>query len=275
LATSLTSRKLSAAAGRKPYLWKSSRTSASSSIFTSPSEPIQPDFALYGAEDTLGSDAFGGTKTRLARSGGGTTMARPKHRRLIRASALCTGMLLASAGSLLAAQSPQQPSPTSASAPAAAQSTDEAYRKGQDFQKKQNYAEAMRWYRIAAEKGNALAQIRVGGLYADGHGVPQNYGEALRWFRLAAAQGNSVAQRNVGISYLQGRGVAQDYAQALSWLRKAADQGDVDAQRAVGFVYFNGLGTAPDRAQAVSWWRKAAANGDDQSKEALKQLGEQ
>ena len=41
-------------------------------------------------------------------------------------------------------------------------SADEAYRKGEEFNKKQNYTEAMRWYRMAADRGNAQAQIEVG-----------------------------------------------------------------------------------------------------------------
>jgi TPR repeat protein len=178
------------------------------------------------------------------------------------------------ATSLVGAQRADKQSAPTTSSPGPVQSADEAYRKGQDFEKKQNYAEAMRWYRTAAAKGNALAQMRIGGLYGDGHGVPQNYGEALRWFRLAAAQGNSGAQNNIGMFYMQGWGVAQDYGQALSWFRKAADQDHAVAQRNIGLMYFKGWGVAPDRAEAIRWWRKAAANGDDQSKEALKQLGE-
>jgi uncharacterized protein len=192
-------------------------------------------------------------------------------RRLLWAPTLSMmAILLMLAANRVAAQSAEKPP-----APAAAQTADEAYSKGLDFEKGQNYAEAMRWYRVAAEQGNALAQMRIGDLYGDGHGVPQNYGEALRWFRLAAAQGNSQAQNNVGMFYFQGWGVAQDYGQALSWLRKAADQGNKVAQRNIGLMYFKGVGTAPDRAEAVRWWRKAAANGDDQSKDALKQLGEE
>ena len=185
-----------------------------------------------------------------------------------------TVILLMSAASFVAAQATEKPSAPSTSAPAPAQSADEAFRKGQDFEKKENYAEAMRWYRVAAAQGYALAQVGIGNLYGMALGVPQDYGEALRWYRLAAAQGNDEAQNDIGFFYMNGWGVAQDYAQAMSWLRKAADQGNGQAQKSIGYMYFKGWGVAPDRAEAVRWFRKAAANGDDDAKEALKELGE-
>ena len=46
-----------------------------------------------------------------------------------------------------------------------------------------------------AEEGNASAQALIGKLYANGEGgVPQDYTEAVKWYRLAADQGNKSAQ---------------------------------------------------------------------------------
>jgi len=52
--------------------------------------------------------------------------------------------------------------------PAPVDSADAAYRQGHDFYKKKNYAEAMRWYRVAAAQGNALAQVGIGFFYLSG-----------------------------------------------------------------------------------------------------------
>lgn len=49
----------------------------------------------------------------------------------------------------------------------------------------------MRWYRKAADQGDAFAQTGIGCLYHDGLGVPQDYAEAMRWYRKAADQGNA------------------------------------------------------------------------------------
>ncbi len=161
------------------------------------------------------------------------------------------------------------------SALAPADAADAAYRQGHDSYEKKNYAEAMRWFRVAAAQGNALAQVGIGNLYGMALGVPQDYAEALRWYRLAAAQGNAEAQDQIGFFYLSGWGVPQDSAQALNWFRKAADQGNEVAQRNIGMMFLQGMGVTADRAEAIRWFRLAAAKGDDDAKQALKYLGSQ
>ena len=59
-----------------------------------------------------------------------------------------------------------------------------------------------------------------------GRGVPQDYVEAVKWFRLAADQGLDCAQYNLGIMYANGHGVPQDFVSAHMWLNLSAAQGD-------------------------------------------------
>lgn len=66
-------------------------------------------------------------------------------------------------------------------------------------------------------------------MYNLGLGVPQDYAEAVRWYRLAAEQGNSVAQRNLGAMYRNGHGVPQDYTSAHLWYNIAAANGHESA----------------------------------------------
>jgi hypothetical protein len=90
----------------------------------------------------------------------------------------------------------------------------------------QDSAEAMRWYRLAADRGYAKAQYSLGVLYETGIvGVPQDSAEAARCYRLAADQGYARAQFNLGASYQNGDGVPQDSAEAVRWVHLAADQG--------------------------------------------------
>ena len=49
-----------------------------------------------------------------------------------------------------------------------------------------NFAEAAKWYRIAAEIGQPYAENRLGVFYRDGTGVETNLQEAVKWLRLAA-----------------------------------------------------------------------------------------
>ena len=66
--------------------------------------------------------------------------------------------------------------------------------------------------------------------YATGQGVPQDRAEAARWYRKAAEQGDADAQFNLGLMYHNGQGVPQDHAEAARWSRKAAEQRDAEAQ---------------------------------------------
>ena len=99
----------------------------------------------------------------------------------------------------------------------------------------QDYVEAAKWYRRAAEQGDDSAQFNLGRMYADGEGVAQDYVEAAKWYRRAAEQGDDSAQFNLGRMYADGEGVAQDYVLAHMWLnlstsRTSGDEHKGDAE---------------------------------------------
>jgi uncharacterized protein len=62
-------------------------------------------------------------------------------------------------------------------------------------------------------------------MYAWGQGVAQDYGEAMRWFRLAADRGNSAAMINIGELYAKGQGVSKDCEYARRWADNASKAG--------------------------------------------------
>ncbi|NBX88651.1 MAG: sel1 repeat family protein [Betaproteobacteria bacterium] len=113
-------------------------------------------------------------------------------------------------------------------------------------------------YLKAAGKGDAQAQYNLGNCFYYGKEVEKDNAQAVVWWRLAAEQGNAQAQCNLGYCYCYGGGVAQDYVQAVKWSRKAADQGLAKAQFNLGQFYFHGEGVAQDYVQAVKWYHKAA-----------------
>ncbi|HXK55198.1 MAG TPA: tetratricopeptide repeat protein, partial [Gammaproteobacteria bacterium] len=90
-------------------------------------------------------------------------------------------------------------------------------------------AEAMRWYRKAAEQDDANAQFTLGIMYDQGKGVPQNFAEAQRWYRKAAEQRHLSAQFKLGYMYYRGRGVPQDYVKAHKWWNLVATAGRASA----------------------------------------------
>jgi hypothetical protein len=96
-------------------------------------------------------------------------------------------------------------------------------------EEKGNYAEALKWYRLLASRGDADSQNDVGHFYETGRGVPQNYTEAANWYRFAADQGNASAQNNLGTLYAKGRGVPRDDVAAYMWFALSAAQNNPPA----------------------------------------------
>jgi TPR repeat protein len=58
---------------------------------------------------------------------------------------------------------------------------------------------------------------------------PQDYLEAVKWFRRAADQDDPVAELRLGMMYLKNQGVPQDFVQAHKWFNLSAVQGVQDA----------------------------------------------
>jgi TPR repeat protein len=138
----------------------------------------------------------------------------------------------------------------------------------------QDFKEALRWFRLAAEQGDPAAQFNLGLMYDEGTGIPQDFKEAARWYRRAAEQGDADARFNLGFMYSKGEGVPQDYKEALRWYRLAADQGDADAQFNLGVTYYKGRGIPQDFVQAHKWLNLAAAKGDKESSDARERVAQ-
>jgi TPR repeat protein len=62
-------------------------------------------------------------------------------------------------------------------------------------------------------------------MYMNGNGVIQDYAEAVKWYRLAAEQGYANAQNNLGLMYEYGQGVLQDNILSHMWYNIASANG--------------------------------------------------
>ncbi len=133
----------------------------------------------------------------------------------------------------------------------------------------QDYVEAVKWYRMAAEQNYAPAQHKLGGCYFVGNGVILDYKEAANWYRKAANQNSALAQCSLGVCYGFGKGVVQDFAESAKWFRAAAENGDSPAQFNLGYCYEHGQGVSQDFGEAVKWYRKAAGWGNTRAQENL------
>jgi hypothetical protein len=128
-----------------------------------------------------------------------------------------------------------------------------------------DYAEAQKWFRLAAAQDHPRALWALGLLFDNGWGVDRDQVEAFRWYRQAAEKGEPLAQTNVGAFYIEGLVVAANAAEAIVWFRRAAVQGQVRAMISLANIYGRGFGVPPDYPRALMWMYLAAqyltANG--------------
>ena len=121
-------------------------------------------------------------------------------------------------------------------------------------------AEAVRWYRLAAEQGHTDAQSFLGLVLASaGLGIPRDGTESMYWLRLAAENGDARAQFNLGRNYERADDVPRDLAEGLRLYRLAAEQGYAEALFALGDMCRSGRGVEQDDVQAYLWYELAAS----------------
>ncbi len=95
-----------------------------------------------------------------------------------------------------------------------------------------DYAVALKEFRISAEKGDREAQFNLGRMYNKGKGVRRSHREAAKWFRKAAEGGHPASQLHLGVLYATGNGVIQDYVLAHMWFNLSSANGEKGAAQA-------------------------------------------
>ena len=73
-------------------------------------------------------------------------------------------------------------------------------------------------------------------MYATGQGAPKDEAEAVKWFRKAADQGFASAQVNLGVVYWFGKGVVKDELEAYKWFLLSGAQGNERAKKSIPLV---------------------------------------
>ena len=86
-----------------------------------------------------------------------------------------------------------------------------------------------------AEAGDAESQYTIGIQYERGNfGFPQDYYEAAKRYRKAAEQGHAGAQLYLGVFLAQGQGVEPDAVEAYKWIELAKRGSALDKIAAIG-----------------------------------------
>jgi TPR repeat protein len=121
--------------------------------------------------------------------------------------------------------------------------------------------EALKWFQLGAERGDAPAEWYLGERYYRGKGVPKDRARAFTLFKQSAEQGWAYGEHDLATAYLQGIGTAKDAAEALKWFRKGAEQGDPASLHDLGAMYAMGMGVPPNYVTAWMWLRIGQAAG--------------
>ena len=153
----------------------------------------------------------------------------------------------------------------------------EAFRNGAQFLKAGDTAKAVHSLEYAADNGHALAQWKLGRMYAEGEGVAHNDLKAFHYFESIAdshaddnpdtREARFVANAFVALGqyYLTGipdTDVKKDPARAREMFAYAASYfRDPDAQYYLARLYLDGVGAPHDPRTAARWFGLSAHKG--------------
>jgi len=140
--------------------------------------------------------------------------------------------------------------------------------------------EAVKWFCIAAEQGNVMAQFYLGNAYCYGNGVEQDYAESVKWYCMAVEHEHPFVQYDWGERFEFGKDVPHDLDAAKHLFSLAAKRGNREARKVIDIVFERKnieamfeCGNAylfgdesqniywPDYARAEIWYRRAAIRG--------------
>jgi len=130
---------------------------------------------------------------------------------------------------------------------------------------KRDYGRALALLAPLAEQGNAVAQLKLGMIFARGKTGSPDHGAALAWFTRAAEQGQVEAQFELGRIYRDGLGTRADGDAAVYWLERAAEKNTPHALNALGELYLGHQSVPQDFALARSWFLRGAQAGNSPS----------
>lgn len=137
--------------------------------------------------------------------------------------------------------------------------------------------EAEKWYKQAADKGDAQGELKLEllhNLWEEQRQVAQTSlpQESVAEVRDRAKSGDADAQWKYFEMIINGEAGDQTAEDAAAWLQKAANLKQAKAMNELGRWYWHGLGVPLDKKKAREWIRKAADTGLEEAKFNLQLL---
>lgn len=121
-------------------------------------------------------------------------------------------------------------------------------------------AEAVRWFKLAANRGDREAAFALGRAYLAGQGTKKDIALARKYFEQAAAKGHGAALYNLGIMEIGGdpRRKTGNFEKAADYFRKGAAEGSMDAVYSLAILYRRGAGVLRDDIKSSQFLKQAA-----------------
>jgi hypothetical protein len=146
----------------------------------------------------------------------------------------------------------------------------DAYRVGQLGLVKSD-KKAAKIYRRAVELGDVEAMGYLGDMYETGSGVKLDKKKAMQLCRMAADRGDAFGQSKLGFLLAS----QEKFEEAFRYFALAANQGYTNAESNLGCFYRDGDGTEVDLGKARYWFERAAAKGHETATMCLARLDAQ
>lgn len=124
-----------------------------------------------------------------------------------------------------------------------------------------NLGEATRWYRLAAERGDARAMAALGRLLLKENSTEARQA-ARQLFQKSAELNDPGGQYNLGWMLASQEAGSSGDADAFGWFIRSARQGHVGAQVSAAIHLLTGRGATIDKKAAGEWIERAAESGD-------------
>lgn len=137
---------------------------------------------------------------------------------------------------------------------------DMLYQKGFDALEKQQYEEAIRYYRLAAAKGDGGAMNDLGYLYETVDGYIDDT-LAFEWYQRGTAAGSPHAANGLANCYLNGVGTTPDISKAVELYEQSAAKHIPHAHYNLGMLYYNGEHVEQDDSKALQHFTYASRMG--------------
>lgn len=147
--------------------------------------------------------------------------------------------------------------------------------------------EAIHWFKLAADQGHTLAQVRLGDIYYNGVQaltmdiIEKDREKAYYYHNLAGSPEDDIidhveeiahAKRMVGRMLVEGDITTDDISKARRWYSQAAGLLNIHAMYELGIMYLYGIGGPQDLRSAIDWLTEAAVYGLPEALKLLEEL---